>query len=29
LVTGYPAQDATIPEHALIKKSLEDISTFL
>lgn len=29
LVTGYPAQDATVPEHALIKKSLEDISTFL
>ncbi len=29
LVTGYPARDATIPEHALIKKSLEDISTFL
>lgn len=29
LVTGYPAEDATVPEHALIKKSLEDISTFL
>lgn len=29
LVTGYPAADATVPEHALIKKSLNDISTFL
>ena len=29
LVTGYPAEDATVPEHALIKKPLEDISTFL
>jgi nitroreductase len=29
LVTGYPTEDATVPEHALIKKSLEDISTFL
>ncbi len=29
LVTGYPAADATVPKHALIKKSLEDISTFL
>ena len=28
LVTGYPAEDATVPEHALIKKSLEDISSF-
>ncbi|HFB55040.1 MAG TPA: nitroreductase family protein [Hellea balneolensis] len=28
LVTGYPAKDATIPKHALIKKSLKDISTF-
>ena len=29
LVTGYPAADATVPEHALIKKSLADISTFI
>ncbi|MBE9538966.1 MAG: nitroreductase family protein [Proteobacteria bacterium] len=29
LVTGYPAPDATVPEHAQIKKSLEDISSFL
>ena len=29
LVTGYPAEGATVPEHALIKKSLEDISTFM
>ncbi|MCL4104552.1 UNVERIFIED_CONTAM: hypothetical protein GTU68_047514 [Idotea baltica] len=29
LVTGYPEENATVPEHALIKKSLEDISTFL
>ena len=28
LVTGYPAEDATVPEHALMKKSLADISTF-
>lgn len=29
LVTGYPAADATVPEHALIKKSLDDIATFM
>ena len=29
LVTGYPAKDARVPTHALIKKSLRDISTFL
>lgn len=29
LIAGYPADDATIPAHALIKKPLEDISTFL
>ncbi|NNC36757.1 MAG: nitroreductase family protein [Hyphomonadaceae bacterium] len=29
LVTGYPAKDARVPKHALIKKSLDDISTFL
>jgi len=28
MVTGYPAKGAKIPKHALIKKSLEDISTF-
>lgn len=28
LVVGYPAKDAVVPEHALIKKSLGDISTF-
>lgn len=29
LVVGYPAADATIPRHAQIKKSLDDIATFL
>ena len=29
LVTGYPADNAKVPKHALIKKSLSDISTFL
>jgi nitroreductase len=29
LVVGYPANDATIPTHATIKKSLSDIATFL
>lgn len=29
LVVGYPAVDARVPKHALIKKSLSDISTFL
>lgn len=29
LIAGYPAADATIPTHAQVKKSLEDISTFL
>lgn len=28
MVVGYPAKDAKVPKHALIKKSLEDISTF-
>ncbi len=28
MVVGYPAKDAVVPEHALIKKSLGDISTF-
>ena len=29
LVTGYPAEGATIPAHALEKKRLEDIASFL
>lgn len=29
IVTGYPAADATVPEHALKKKSLEQIASFL
>jgi len=29
LIVGYPAEDATIPAHAQVKKSLEDIATFL
>ncbi len=29
LVTGYPAENATVPEHALIKKPLDVISTFI
>lgn len=29
LVVGHPAKDALVPEHALIKKSLSDISTVL
>jgi iodotyrosine deiodinase len=29
IVTGYPAADATIPEHALKKKSLQQICSFL
>ena len=28
-VTGYPAADATVPEHALAKKPLAEIATFL
>ncbi len=28
LVTGYSGKDAVVPKHALIKKSLSDISTF-
>ena len=28
LVVGHPSKDATVPEHALIKKSLSTISTF-
>jgi iodotyrosine deiodinase len=29
IVAGYPTADASVPEHALIKKSLDDISTWL
>lgn len=29
LIAGYPAKDATVPKHALNKKSLDDIATFL
>jgi iodotyrosine deiodinase len=29
IIAGYPATDATIPEHALVKKSLNEIATFL
>lgn len=28
MVVGYPSKNARVPKHALIKKSLEDISTF-
>lgn len=29
LIAGYPAEDATIPHHATVKKSIDDIATFL
>ena len=29
LIAGYPANDATLPAHAQVKKSLTDIATFL
>lgn len=29
MVVGYPAEGAQVPTHALIKKSLEDMSTFM
>ncbi|WP_105169341.1 nitroreductase family protein [Pseudoalteromonas sp. T1lg23B] len=29
LIAGYPSEDATIPEHALVKKPFEEIATFL
>lgn len=29
LVAGYPAQSAMVPKHALIKKSLTEVATFL
>lgn len=29
LIAGYPAEEATVPDHARVKKSLGDIATFL
>ncbi len=29
IIAGHPAEDATVPEHALIKKSLDDISSWI
>ncbi|WJG10305.1 nitroreductase family protein [Aliiglaciecola sp. LCG003] len=29
LIAGYPAEDATVPKHAQVKKPLEQICTFL
>jgi len=29
MVVGYPSETATVPAHALIKKSLEEMSDFL
>jgi len=29
MVVGYPADNAQVPKHALVKKSLSDISTFI
>lgn len=29
MVVGYPAEDAQVPKHALIKKDLSDITTFI
>ncbi|SNY45529.1 Nitroreductase [Arsukibacterium tuosuense] len=29
IVTGYPAEDATVPQHALKKKTLQQICSFL
>ena len=29
LIAGYPAEDATIPKHALTKKPLDEICSFL
>ena len=29
IVAGYPAEGATVPEHALIKKPLSDICDFI
>lgn len=29
IIAGYPGEDATVPAHAQVKKSLEDIASFL
>ena len=29
LIAGYPSDDATIPAHALDKKSIDEIATFI
>jgi hypothetical protein len=29
LIAGYPSDDATVPAHALDKKSLDEIATFI
>ena len=29
LIAGYPSEEATVPEHALVKKPIEEIATFL
>jgi hypothetical protein len=29
LIAGYPSEDATVPEHALVKKPMQEIATFL
>lgn len=29
LIAGYPADDATVPKHAQVKKSFDDIATFI
>lgn len=29
IIAGYPAEDATVPDHARVKKTLEDIATFI
>ncbi|MAD89674.1 MAG: nitroreductase family protein, partial [Pseudoalteromonas sp.] len=29
LIAGYPSEVATVPEHALVKKPMEEIATFL
>ncbi|MFC3032461.1 nitroreductase family protein [Pseudoalteromonas fenneropenaei] len=29
IIAGYPSETATVPEHALVKKSLDEIATFL
>ncbi|GAA6205260.1 MULTISPECIES: nitroreductase family protein [Thalassotalea] len=29
IITGYPAEDATVPHHALVKKSFDEVCTIL